>query len=98
MFDTLKMKLWQKNQFIPDIKNAPMRAQFRGLPVLNNEKCAKCGACTKICPTGALSVNPLKIDLGKCMCPIEAKSRAKDYFDVVNGCKYCCNEIFFKKN
>ena len=32
------------------------------------------------------------------MCPIEAKSRAKEYFDVVNGCKYCCNEIFFKKN
>ena len=22
MFDTLKMKLWQKNQFIPDIKKA----------------------------------------------------------------------------
>lgn len=39
-----------------------------------------------------------QIELGKCMCPIEAKSRAKEYFDVVNGCKYCCNEIFFKKN
>ena len=39
-----------------------------------------------------------QIDLGKCMCPIEAKSRAEEYFDVVNGCKYCCNEIFFKKN
>ncbi len=39
-----------------------------------------------------------QIDLGKCMCPIEAKSRAKEYFKVVNGCKYCCNEIFFKKN
>ena len=25
-----------------------------------------------------------QIELGKCMCPIEAKSRAKEYFEVVN--------------
>ena len=25
MFDTLKMKLFQKNQFIPDIKNAKIK-------------------------------------------------------------------------
>ena len=66
MFDTLKMKLWQKNQFIPDIKNAPMRTAFRGLPKLDNSKCSSCGECAKICPTGALSVSPLSIDLGKC--------------------------------
>lgn len=60
------MKLWQKNQYIPDIKNAPMRKQFRGLPVLDNSKCAKCAQCVNVCPTGALSTNPLKIDLSKC--------------------------------
>ncbi len=65
MFDTLKMKLWQKNQFIPDIKNAKMRDQFRGLPVLDNSKC-NINDVNNICPTRALSVNPLKIDLGKC--------------------------------
>ena len=32
------------------------------------------------------------------MCPIDAKSRAKEYFENVNGCKYCCKEIFFKEN
>ncbi len=66
MLDTLKMKLWQKNQFIPDIKNAKMRDQFRGLPQLCNGKCDKCSSCANVCPTGALSVNPLKIDLAKC--------------------------------
>lgn len=66
MLDTLKMKLWQKNQYIPDIPNAKMREQFRGLPQLNNSVCGKCGTCAKVCPTGALSVNPLKIDLAKC--------------------------------
>ena len=29
---------------------------------------------------------------------IHTSTCAKEYFDVVNGCKYCCNEIFFKKN
>lgn len=66
MFDTLKMKLWQKNQFIPDIKNAAMREQFRGLPVLDDSKMDNSIDVNKICPLGALSVNPLKIDMGKC--------------------------------
>ena len=36
------------------------------------------------------------IDLQNCMCPIEAKNRAKQYFNNVSGCKYCCKEIFYK--
>ena len=66
MFDTLRMKLWQKKQYIPDIKNAPIREQFRGLPILNNSKCNSCNICVNSCPTGAISINPLKIDMAKC--------------------------------
>ena len=66
MFETLKMKLWQKKQYIPDIKNAPMRKQFRGLPKLKNDKCNNCKLCANACPTGALKLNPLEIDLAKC--------------------------------
>ena len=36
------------------------------------------------------------IILGECMCPIDAKSRAKDFYEHVSGCKYCCSEIFYK--
>ncbi len=66
MFETLKMKLYQKNQYIKDIKNAPIKDQFRGLPVLDDTKCQNCAICAQSCPTGAISVNPLKIDLAKC--------------------------------
>jgi len=66
MFDTLKMKLWQKNQFIPDIKNAQIKETFRGLPILNNNLCKNHEQYQNICPTEALSTNPLQIDLGKC--------------------------------
>lgn len=37
------------------------------------------------------------ISLGDCICPLEAKSRAKEYFANVTGCKHCCKEIFFEK-
>ena len=63
MFDTLKSRIFQGNQFIKDIENAPMRDQFRGFPILKEgvEICDE-----SICPTGALKTNPLTIDMGKC--------------------------------
>lgn len=63
MFDTLKSRIFQGNQFIKDIKNAPMRDQFRGFPILKEgvEVCDE-----SVCPTGALKTNPLTIDMGKC--------------------------------
>ena len=61
MLDTIKLKYFQGRQFIKDIKNAQMREQFRGFPII------KCGEIdTGCCPTGALTANPISIDLGKC--------------------------------
>lgn len=62
MLDTLKLKYFQGKQYIPNIKSAPMKDQFRGLPILS----AGASVDENICPTGALSSNPLTIDLGKC--------------------------------
>ena len=42
MLETLKLKYFQGKQYIPDIKNAPMREQFRGLPII--KKGASIGA------------------------------------------------------
>lgn len=66
MFDTLKSRFYQGEQFIKDIQNAQMRSQFRGLPKLCNSNCNSCAACLNVCPTGALKLNPLSIDMGKC--------------------------------
>ena len=64
MFDTLKLKFFQGNQFIKDIENAPMRDAFRGFPILNDK--VDSAGLENVCPTGALSTNPLCIDMGKC--------------------------------
>lgn len=61
MLDTLKLKYFQGKQYITDIKNAPMREQFRGLPILKQGNIEE-----NICPTGALKTSPMSIDLGKC--------------------------------
>jgi len=67
MFDTLKSRIYQGNQFIPDIKNAKIHEKFRGFPILKQELCKNCEECVKICPTEAIKLNPLSIDMGKCV-------------------------------
>ena len=62
MFETLKLRVYQGEQFIKDIRNAEMREQFRGFPIIGPSSRID----EKICPTGALSNDPLTIDLGKC--------------------------------
>ncbi len=63
MSDTLKLRIYQGQQFIKDIQNAQMREQFRGFPAISNLN-AQCQE--DICPTGAINSNPLSIDMGKC--------------------------------
>lgn len=42
--------------------------RFRGLPVLDESRCADgCRKCRDACPTGAIAVKPLRVDLGACL-------------------------------
>lgn len=67
MFKALRVRLSQGKQFIPDVR-AAKPAGLRGLPVIAGRPCGEgCDACVASCPTGAMRLDPLAIDLGRCI-------------------------------
>jgi Ni,Fe-hydrogenase III small subunit len=65
MLDNLKILLHQGRQYIPDVTTAKLPGIFRGRPVINTEKVNE-NELIELCPTNAISTNPVCIDLGKC--------------------------------
>ncbi len=64
---SLRVRLSQGRQTIPDLR-AAVPAGFRGLPVLGADPCGEgCTACRDACPTGAIDLDPLRLDLGRCV-------------------------------
>lgn len=66
MLENLKILWHQGKQYIPDVRNAKIPGIFRGRPVILaaivNEK-----ELQEVCPTKAIGINPVSIDLGKCV-------------------------------
>ncbi len=55
-------------QYIPDLKNVTLTEEFRGFPQLSEtEDTADVERAAKICPTQAISVAPLTLDMGRCL-------------------------------
>src|SRR6187401_2340021 len=65
MINNLKIWLHQGKQYIPDLTSAKVPGIFRGRPVISTERIDQT-ALTELCPTNAISNNPVSIDLGKC--------------------------------
>lgn len=72
MFDVIKLRILQGDPVVHDVHQAELPPLFRGMPVLEPEKCPDgCRECSKACPTGAIRFEPLRIDMGLCVfCPI----------------------------
>lgn len=72
MKDALKTRILQGDPIIHDVRNASLPLLYRGLPVIDNKPCMHgCNKCIEICPTGAVQLNPVRIDLGSCVfCPM----------------------------
>ena len=62
---------------------------FLGMPLVDCGKCISHGDCVKVCPTGAITLSPgkLEIDLGLCIfcgecarsCPEHAVAMSKEF-------------------
>jgi len=65
MIGNIKILIHQGRQYIPDVTTAQVPGIFRGRPVISTEKINE-AELAEICPTNAISTNPICIDLGKC--------------------------------
>ncbi len=72
MIDAIKLRILQGDPIIHDVRNASLPKLFRGLPTIDNKVCPDgCNKCAEVCPTNAIKLNPVKIDLGLCVfCPL----------------------------
>ena len=71
LLEAIKLRLLMADPIVHDVKNAVLPPRFRSMPSIADKACvAGCDKCVSVCPTNAITLNPLKIDLGKCvMCP-----------------------------
>lgn len=66
MLRSLSIVFHNGKQFIPDIRGTKLAPPFRGLPRIRRVK-ANDKKIAAFCPVGAISTEPLSIDLGKCV-------------------------------
>jgi Ni,Fe-hydrogenase III small subunit/NAD-dependent dihydropyrimidine dehydrogenase PreA subunit len=66
MFDILKYRVKYLNQTIKDIRKAKINGMHRGFPKID-PGCDDCGECMDVCPSNAIALKPLSIDMGKCV-------------------------------
>jgi Ni,Fe-hydrogenase III small subunit len=67
MFDILRIRMRQGWQAIPDVKKAEIKKSFRGLPVIGVDKTDASFMADTTCPVGAITKNPLAVDMGRCI-------------------------------
>ncbi|MBK7377685.1 MAG: 4Fe-4S binding protein [Ignavibacteriales bacterium] len=72
MNDAIKIRLLQGDPIIHDVRNVKLPPLFRGLPIIEDKECpVGCNKCAEVCPTNAIKLNPVQIDLGLCVfCPL----------------------------
>lgn len=65
MLEEVKILIHNGKQYIPDLRNAKLKAPFRGRPEISIAKVDE-QSLVDICPMNAITSNPICIDLGKC--------------------------------
>ena len=67
MFKSFRVRTSQGKQYITDLRKA-VPAGFHGRLEITDVPCVSgCEACRDVCPTGAISLEPLTIDFGRCV-------------------------------
>ncbi len=66
IIEEIKIQKQHGKQFIKDLATQPVPGPFKGRPEISFEKVDD-SKVVDLCPTNAITANPLRIDLGKCV-------------------------------
>ncbi len=65
MIKEVNIMIHNGKQYIPDLRNVNLKPPFRGRPEISFVKVDE-QKLVEVCPLGAISINPVRLDLGKC--------------------------------
>jgi len=65
MIKEVNIMIHNGKQYIPDLRNVNLKPPFRGRPEISSAKVDE-QKLVEVCPLGAISINPVRLDLGKC--------------------------------
>jgi Ni,Fe-hydrogenase III small subunit/ferredoxin-like protein FixX len=91
MLNTLKILKHQRNQFIKDLTKVILNEPFRGRPVISNKAIDET-KLINLCPVGAITPNPVQIDLGKCTFCSECAIKFPDKIKFTTDYKISTND------
>lgn len=93
MRDIITARINLGDPLIHDIRKAKTPAIFRGMPEIGNKACTEgCHECVNICPTDAISLNPVTIDMGKCVfCPLCEETCPDNIIKFTNQAHITCS-------
>jgi Ni,Fe-hydrogenase III small subunit len=91
MLENLKIVFHQGKQYIPDPTTMEVPGIFRGRPVISLEKVDETELIA-LCPTNAITNQPIQIDLGKCTFCGECAMRFPEKISFTKEYKIASNE------
>lgn len=75
-----KILFHQGKQYIPDVTTVEVPGIFRGRPVIHYIGVPDESQIAAVCPTGAIGIKPLSVDMGKCVFCGECQHRFPEIF------------------
>ena len=91
MLNNIKIVYHQGKQYIPDPTTVEIPGIFRGRPIISDAKVVE-AELLELCPTAAISAQPIQIDLGKCTFCGECAMRFPEKISFTKDFKLSTNE------
>jgi Ni,Fe-hydrogenase III small subunit len=92
IFDEFKILGRHGRQFVPDLRAVELTPAFRGRPVISGDiTLEETERIVKLCPTAAISANPCRIDIGKCVFCKECQFAIPEKITFTNDYKIAAN-------